>query len=123
LTVLLRDRLAKYCAGSGVAERSVIEDALEQYLAGTSDRDVLLARFDQLAKTMADDRRDHDLLAEAFGIFLRIWFAHVPVIPEASRAAARATGESRYKQFNGAPGRPVRRRASLPRRRTRPQPT
>ncbi len=37
LTVALRDRLSKYSAASGLSERAVLEDALRQYLDGTSD--------------------------------------------------------------------------------------
>ena len=35
LSVELRDKLAKYCAASGISERTVIEDALQKHLDGT----------------------------------------------------------------------------------------
>jgi hypothetical protein len=99
LTVPLRDRLAKYCAASGIAERAVIEEALEQYLSGTCDRDAYLARFERIAAAMADDRREHELLSEAFGFFVRYWFVHTPAIPEAGKAAAVSSAAARYKRF------------------------
>jgi hypothetical protein len=99
LSLPVRDRLTKYCAASGIAERAVIEDALQQYLAGKSDRDHLAARFDHIARTMADDRRELELLSEAFGVFVRVWFAHAPVIPEEGKAAALSSSEARYKRF------------------------
>ena len=57
LTLETRNRLTKYCAASGIAERSVVETALEQFLQGTNDRALLLTRFDQLANARAEDHR------------------------------------------------------------------
>ena len=38
LSVELRARLTKYCAASGISERTIIEDALRKYLDATDDR-------------------------------------------------------------------------------------
>ena len=43
--------------------------------------------------------RDIELLSEAFGTGMRIWFAHAPTIPENAKPAARAIGEARYSRF------------------------
>jgi hypothetical protein len=100
LSVELRDKLARYCAASGISERTVIEDALQKHLDGKSDTDLLLRRLDQVKGDMARNRRDLELLSEAFGRYMRLWFvAHAPSAGEAGKAAARATGEVPYRQF------------------------
>ena len=89
------DRLA-----SGISERTVIEDALQKHLGNESDTDLLLRRFDHVGRDMARHHRDLELLSEAFGRYMRLWFvAHAPSAGEAGKAAARAAGEVPYKQF------------------------
>jgi hypothetical protein len=98
LPVPLRDRLTKYCAASGLSERSVIENALQQYLVGSSDKELLLRRFDRVDEALARDRHHLELLSEAFGRYLRVWFAaHSPT--EAGKPAARKAAEADYKRF------------------------
>jgi hypothetical protein len=97
LSVPVRERLTKYCAASGISERTLIENAILQYLEGTGDRALFLSRFDQLAKARAEDHHDQ-LLSEAFGLFVRLWFARTPV-PEANKAAARGAGDAAYQHF------------------------
>jgi hypothetical protein len=100
LSVQLRDKLARYCAASGISERTVIEDALQKHLGNESDTDLLLRRFDHVGRDMARHHRDLELLSEAFGRYMRLWFvAHAPSAGEAGKAAARAAGEVPYKQF------------------------
>ncbi|HLK40138.1 MAG TPA: hypothetical protein VKU41_25455 [Polyangiaceae bacterium] len=100
LSVELRARLTKYCAASGISERTVIEDALRKYLDATDDTALLLRRFDRIERALARGHRDIDLLSEAFGRYLRLWFsAHAPTASEAGKAAARAAAETQYKQF------------------------
>jgi hypothetical protein len=100
LSVELRDKLAKYCAASGISERTVIEDALQKHLGNESDIELLLRRFDLIKSDMARDHRDLELLSEAFGRYMRLWFvAHAPSPGEAGKAAPRAAGEVPYRQF------------------------
>ena len=81
-------------------ERQVIEDALQKHLGNESDMDLLLRRFDHVGRDMARHHRDLELLSEAFGRYMRLWFvAHAPSAGEAGKAAARAAGEVPYKQF------------------------
>jgi hypothetical protein len=97
LSVELRAKLAKYCAASGISERTVIEDALQKHLDSKSDTELLLRRFDQLKREMARDHRDLELLSEAFGRYMRLWFtAHAPSAAEPAKGAA---GEVPYRQF------------------------
>jgi hypothetical protein len=100
LSVELRAKLAKYCAASGISERTVIEDALQKHLDSKSDTELLLRRFDQVKRDMARDHRDLELLSEAFGRYMRLWFtAHAPTLVEPGKGAARAAGETPYRQF------------------------
>jgi hypothetical protein len=99
LTATLRDRLAGYCDASGVAQCAVFETALEHYLNGTNDMTLVLRRLDRLGRAGARVHRDVELLSEAFAVFVQLWFAHTPSVPAHAKADARATAESRYKQF------------------------
>jgi hypothetical protein len=100
LSLELRNRLTKYCAASGISERTVIEDALRKYLDGTDDSALILRRFDRVERELARDHRALELLSEAFGRYMRLWLAtHVPSTAEASMAATRSAAEARYKQF------------------------
>ena len=100
LSAELRDKLARYCAASGISERTAIEDALQKHLGNESDTELLLRRFDRVERDMARDHRDLELLSEAFGRYMRLWFAaHAPSAGEAGKAAARAAGEVPYRQF------------------------
>jgi len=98
ISVSVRDRLTKYCAASGISERAVIENALRQYLEGSSDSALMLRRLDRLQALVGRDHRDLELLSEAFGLYMRSWFlAHSPSVAESSKAMR--VGEGAYKAF------------------------
>ncbi len=99
LSAELRDRLTSYCAASSIAERAVFEQAVQQYVDGVGDLALVLRRLDRLGRAGARLHRDVELLSEAFAVFVRLWFAHTPTIPNDGKAAARSTAESRYRQF------------------------
>ena len=100
LSVELRGRLTKYCAASGISERTIIEDALRKYLDSKDDTTLFLRRLDRIERALARDHRDLELLSEAFGRYMRLWFtAHAPNTAEAGKTAARGAAEAQYKQF------------------------
>lgn len=100
LSVELRARLTKYCAASGISERTIIEDALRKYLDGGDDTELILRRLDRLQHELARNHRDLELLSEAFGRYMRLWFvAHAPHTTDAGKVAARSAAETQYKQF------------------------
>jgi hypothetical protein len=100
LSVELRAQLTKYCAASGISERTVIEDALSKHLHNDDNTALIVRRLDKIDRELAHARRDLELLSEAFGRYMRLWFmAHAPNAAEAGRAAARGGGETRYRQF------------------------
>jgi hypothetical protein len=95
----LAKRIDQFCAATNATESAVVAVALGQYLDGTSDATLLLRRLDRLGRALARSHRDLEFLSEAFSVFLRIWFAHTPTIPENSKGSARESAESRYRQF------------------------
>jgi hypothetical protein len=61
LSLELRARLTKYCAASGISERTIIEDALRKYFDAADDTQLLLRRFDRVERALAHDHRDLEL--------------------------------------------------------------
>ncbi len=100
LSVLLRIRLAKHCAASGISERTVIEDAIAKHLDDASNTALLLRRLDRIEQVLAGGHRDVQILSEAFGRYIRLWFtAHVPDASQGNMPAALASAERAYAQF------------------------
>jgi len=95
----LAARLDKFCAASDATESAVVGAAIQQYLDGTSDATLLLRRLDRLGRALDRDHRDIELLSEAFAVFVRLWFAHTPNIPEDEKKLARTSADSRYRRF------------------------
>jgi len=95
----LRQRLAGFCAASGLTESAVISSGVEQYLVGTSDLALLLRRLDRFDRALARMHRDEQLFMQAFAVFVRLWFAHTHPVAEEHKAEARATAETRYTRF------------------------
>jgi hypothetical protein len=114
LSHALRRRLTAYCAAAGRSERAVIEDAVGQYLAGTSKDAATRGPIDRLVEAIDNEHRqrelqhlDIELLSEAFGRFLRLWaIVHAstfkdPATPAAAEAVSKqlADGEALYKRL------------------------
>jgi hypothetical protein len=99
LSRALVQRFGAHCAAIGATESAVAEAAIAQYLDGTSDHTVLMRRMDRLSRSATRTQRDLDVLAEAFGVFVQVWFAHTPNIPDDNKDAARRESARRYQQF------------------------
>lgn len=99
LSVALRERITGYCAASGIAERTVFEAALGQYIDGTNDMTLLMRRVDRLGRALERTNRNVDLLSVAFGAFVHLWLGHAPSIPDDRLSAARAKAEGAYGKF------------------------
>jgi hypothetical protein len=93
----VRQRLARHCAGLGLTESAVVNEALTQYLDGTSDATLWMRRQDLLDRRVQRLARDVDILSQTVGVFLRIWFAHTPPLAKEARHAASQSGEQRYR--------------------------
>jgi hypothetical protein len=100
LSAELRARLTKSSAASGISESTIIESALRKYLDIGDDTELLLRRFDRVERELLREHRDLELLSEAFGRYMRLWFtAHAPHTAEGGKATARSAAETQYKQF------------------------
>ena len=101
LSAELRARLTKYAAASGISERTILEDALRKYLDGAGDTALLIRRFDRVDRALGRAERDLDLLSEAFGRYIRLWFlAHAPNADAVeAKASTRGSAETHYKKF------------------------
>jgi hypothetical protein len=108
LTLEVRKRLTEYRARKGLAERDIIEEAIRQYLDGTSDSAKVLAQLERLTLAIDAERerresahrevyRAIEVLSEAFGRFVRLWmFVHAATfkVPATQEAA-----DSLYEKF------------------------
>jgi hypothetical protein len=74
----LAERVDRYCAATGISESALIKSSVSQYLDGTSDVTLL----DRLGRALERVHRDLELLCEGFAVFVRLWLAHTPTIPE-----------------------------------------
>jgi hypothetical protein len=95
----LAKQLAAYSAATGIASSSVVQAALHQYLDRTDDRSLMLRRLDRLGRAHERAHRDLEFLSEAFGVFVRLWLAYTPQIPDDAKQSARRTSESRFAQY------------------------
>lgn len=96
----LRKRLRLYAAQRGSTESSVVEAALLSYLdAEVTDRALMIRRLDRVTRTVGTLRRDIDLLSQGFGVFVQLWFAHTPRLPDEVKATAEREAMRRYSQF------------------------
>ena len=111
----LRQRLAGFCAASGLTESAVISSGVEQYLVGTSDLALLLRRLDRFDRALARMHRDEQLFMQAFGVFVRLWFAHTPPVAEENKAEGSSHGRDAVHAIRRARQRAVRGRPSIPR--------
>jgi hypothetical protein len=93
------DRVDRFCASMGMSESALVKASLDQYLDGTSDAALVLRRLGRLGRAVERNQRDLELLSEAFAVYIRLWFAHTPSVPEDAKPGARRNAESRYEQF------------------------
>jgi hypothetical protein len=108
LSVEVRKRLTEYRARKGLTERDLIEEAIRQYLDGTSDSAKVLAQLERLTLAIDAERerresahrelhRAVEVLSEVFGRFVRLWlFVHAATF---ERPATQEAAEVMYEQF------------------------
>jgi len=93
-------RFKKYCSSMNLTESSVVEAALQKYFdADSKDFPLLLKRLDRLQRALGRIERDLSMLAEAFSVFVQLWFAHTPKIDEDEKDASKRQAGDRYNQF------------------------
>ena len=60
---------------------------------------LLLRRLDRLGRHATRLERDINAMAEAFAVFVQLWFAHTPSIGENEKDAARREAWNQYQKF------------------------
>ena len=95
----LAEQLAAYGAATGMTTSSVVQAALRQYLDRTDDRMLLLQRLNKLGRAWNRTQRDLELFMEGFAVYVKLWFAHTPNIPDNAKDFARREAESRFAEF------------------------
>lgn len=96
----IANRLAAYCGAKGLSESAAVEAALSEYLdGGEKDNDLILRRLDRLARDSARQRRDLEVLSEAFAMYVRHWFKYVPERSQAEELATQRLSVKRFDDF------------------------
>ena len=108
LSLEIRNRLSEYGARKGLTERDLIEEAIRQYLDGTSDGAKVLGQLERLALAIDAERerresahrevhRAIEVLSEAFGRFVRLWmFVHAATFKV---SATQEAADTLYEKF------------------------
>jgi hypothetical protein len=93
-------RLAAYCGAKGLSESAAVEAAVSQYLDGREkDNDLILRRLDRLTREFGRQRRDLEVLSEAFAMYVLYWFKYVPERSHAEEQAAESLSLRRFDKF------------------------
>lgn len=93
------ERLKAYCARRGLADSSVVEVALRDHLDQSSETALIVRRLDRVDRRLSKFHRDLEMLCECFGVWVRLWFAHTPELPESAKSAAQVSARKRFDQF------------------------
>ena len=95
----LAERLAVHCASTGLSTSAVVERALGEHLGDEKRRLALFLSLERIGRAIERTHRDLELLMEAFGIWVKIWFAHMPRIGGDDLDLVRRSAESRFMEF------------------------
>jgi predicted transcriptional regulator len=95
----LSKRLRTFAGGKGASQSSVIQLALTRYLDDANEAAVILRRVDRLARAVTRVHRDVVVVADALAVFVQIYLAHTPRIPDEGRAHAEEDALVRFDHF------------------------
>lgn len=96
------DAIAAAARQRGISKSQVTENALQLLLTpdGADDREaVITKRIDRVQRQMETARDDIERLTEMLGLFVHVWFAHTPELPQAEKANANRTAAQRFQRF------------------------
>lgn len=102
LSPSLRHTLSKVAQERRVSESKVVSKALQRFFNQEDDDNmvqVLTRRLDRQSKEMKYLKRDIELLTETLSMYIKVYLANTPEIPEAHKAAASRSGQLRYKKL------------------------
>jgi hypothetical protein len=96
----LAHRLAAYCAAKGITESAFVQAAVEDRLDGEAkDNEVIIRDLSRLGRGSLGHQHDLAVLTESLGVFVRMWFAFQPEMPEADKDAADRLSGRRYRDY------------------------
>jgi hypothetical protein len=96
----LRDRLALHAANKRVSQSRIVESTLTHHLDGElGDRVVILRQLERLVREANNHKHDFEILSQAFGVFIRLWFAQTPRLADDVKIGAEDRAHKRYAQF------------------------
>lgn len=96
---VLAQRLAVHCASTGLSTSAVVERALGEHLGDEKRTLAVFLGLERIGRAIERTHRDLELLMEAFGIWVKIWFAHMPRIGGDDLDLVRRSAESRFMEF------------------------
>ncbi|WP_341021160.1 CopG family transcriptional regulator [Brevundimonas diminuta] len=114
----LADQIEDYAGRKRVPQTQIIEAALLSFLSpdGPERLEAALARrLDRLSRQLERMEQNITISNEAIALFVRFWLTTTPPLPDTGLAAAKASGNERYKAFIDALGRRVETGSSLAR--------
>jgi hypothetical protein len=110
------EEIAALSAKRRVSKSSVIEAAVASMLSPDSAdmrEAAFVRRLDRHTRQLERVERDSAIAIETIALFVRFWLAVTPPLPETARAAAKAKGAERYRDFVETLGRRLQRGNSL----------
>ncbi len=112
----ISSQLADYAGRKRISQALVVEAALASFLSPDASERLEAAisrRLDRHTRQL--ERLDHHVKIsnEAIALFVRFWLTTTPVMPDAARAAAQASGNERYRGFIDALSRRIEKGQSL----------
>jgi len=112
----LSSQLADYARRKRISQALVVEASLASFLSPDASERMEAAisrRLDRHARQL--ERLEHHVKIsnEAIALFVRFWLTTTPALPEAAQAAAKASGNERYRGFIEALGRRIEKGQNL----------
>lgn len=85
-----------------ISKSAIVEAAVASFLAGDTSEKLEAAmsrRLDRLGRQIGTLDEDLAVLGETVSLFVNIWLASTPPLPESAQASARAKGAERFERF------------------------
>ena len=102
--------LAEFAARRGQSRSMFVEASIASFLSPDADERreaAVVKRLDQIDRRVSRLERDVGISVETLAVFVRFWLTTTPPLPDTGQAAAKASGNERYKAFIEALGRRV----------------
>ncbi|HEY4201568.1 MAG TPA: CopG family transcriptional regulator [Devosiaceae bacterium] len=85
-----------------ISKSAIVEAAVASFLSADASERLEAAmsrRMDKLGRQLDTVDEDLAILGETVSLFIRIWLAATPPLPESAQASARAKGAERFEGF------------------------